>query len=615
MPDWSYHPLFKPWLSILPGNAGREFIHRGMSTIAKFPGGRSFIEFLGHMSPSEKLHRNLFGLHFNSPVGLSGKIDPQLSGIEAFPNLGFGAIEVGPIAKFPREPRTAASLSKKNDAFILPEYAETIGLIATKNKLTTSRTVPILIRLEEPLIIAEHLKDAGDVFIIEIDSIESIDDLTYIKTVLEDKPVLLAIRHSAAASNLLKLKSASHIADGIMIEDDRILSDSKQVLPIQQTDEMIYALNIIKNEFDLPVVTSGGVAEPSDALALIEAGAELVFLSGGYVASGPGLPKRINEALLDELGDGRTELPGWIWYWLFGLFILFGGALVLFFSFTKVILFYDEAFMQMTRLELMAYNPNLYKFMSHDRMTLAGTMISGGFIYMQLARHGIRYGIHWAKRAFDIGAITGFLGIMLFLGFGYFDWLHGLFWLILLPFYITGYKKTSSANQSPSSKNRTNHLAWKKAVYGQLLFVILGFSFVLGGIVISTIGTTYVFVDTDLKYICMTPDQLNALNEKLIPVIAHDRAGFGSALFSVGMLVLTLSLWGFHEGSAWVWRTFLIGGIPAFTAGIFTHLYIGYIDFIHLLPAYFALALYLGGLFLTRDYFKKDDSRGCSQNL
>lgn len=605
MPDWSYHPLFKTWLSILPGNAGRELIHRGMSTIAKFPGGRSFIEFLGHMSPSEKLHRNLFGLQFSSPVGLSGKIDPQLSGIEAFPNLGFGAIEVGPITKFPREPETAGSLSKTNDALILPEHAETIGLIATINKLTKSPTVPVLIRLEEPHIIAGHLKDAGDAFIIEIDSIESIDDLTHIKTVLENKPVLLAIRHSAVADNLLKVKSASQFVDGIMIEEDRKLTAGTQVLPLQQTDGLIHALNMIKNEIDLPVVTSGGVAEPADALSLIEAGAELVFLSGGYVASGPGLPKRINEALLDELGDEKKELPGWIWYWLFGLFILIGGALVLFFSFTKVILFYDEAFMQMTRLELMAYNPNLYKFMSHDRMTLAGTMISGGFIYMQLARHGIRYGIHWARKAFNIGAITGFLGIMLFLGFGYFDWLHGLFWLILLPFYIIGCIKTRSANQSPSSKNRTNHSSWKKAVYGQLMFVILGFSFVLGGIVISTIGATYVFVDTDLTYICMTPDQLNALNEKLIPVIAHDRAGFGSALFSVGLLVLTLSLWGFHEGSAWVWRTFLIGGIPAFSAGIFTHLYIGYIDFIHLLPAYFALALYIGGLLLTKDYFKK----------
>jgi dihydroorotate dehydrogenase len=605
MPDWSYHPLFKPWLPLLPGNAGREFIHRGMSFLSQIPGGRPFIECLGHMSPSEKLSRTLFGLHFDSPVGLSGKIDPKLSGINVFGSLGFGVIEVGPITKLPRGPGTAAGLSKTKDALVLPEETETIGLIATKSKITNTRTVPILIRLEEPLHIAEHLKDTGDAFIIELDQIHSIDDLSYIKSLLENKAVLIAISHSIVADHLPKLHAAGQLADGFMIEEDSIVTDGEQVLPLQQTAGMVDAVMRMKKEFDLPVITSGGVVQPADALALFEAGAELVFLSGGYVASGPGLPKRINEALMDDLGEERKVLPGWIWYWLFGLFILLGGAVVLFFSFTKVILFYDEAFMQMTRLELMAYNPNLFKFMSHDRMTLAGTMISGGFIYMQLARHGIRYGLHWARRAFNIGAITGFLGILLFLGFGYFDWLHGLFWLLLLPFYIVGYRKTRPANQSPSSKNRENSPSWKKAVYGQLLFVILGFSFVIGGIVISTIGATTVFVDTDLTYICMTPDQMNQLNEKLIPVIAHDRAGFGSALFSVGLLVLTLSLWGFHEGSAWVWRTFLFGGIPAFAAGLLTHFYIGYIDFIHLLPAYFALALYIGGLALTKDYFKK----------
>ncbi|WP_079507772.1 dihydroorotate dehydrogenase [Mesobacillus jeotgali] len=604
MPDWSYHPLFKPWLSRLPGNAGRELIHRGMSTISKLPGGRSFIEFLGHLSPSEKISRSLFGVHFKSPIGLSGKIDPGLTGIHAFPNLGFGAIEIGPITTQPRKPETKASISPTGDVLILPENPQTIGLKATIESLKkASVTVPVMIRIEEPEIIAGQLKEIGDAFVIGIDCIKSREDLVNLKTVLSNKPLLLAIRHSEVGESLSKLKFASQFCDGIMIEEDRVLTAHNQVLPLQQTNDLVRAIELVKQKIALPVITSGGVAEPADALELFKAGAELVFLSGGYVASGPGLPKRIYEAMLDCRQEEKVIYPGWLWYWLFGLFILIGGSVVLFFSFTKVILSYDEAFMQMSRLELMAYNPNLYKFMSHDRMTLAGTMISGGYIYMQLARHGIRHGIHWTRKAYNIGAITGFLGILLFLGFGYFDWVHGLFWLILLPVYILGFRKTRAVNEPPISKNRTNHPAWKKAVYGQFMFVILGFSFVLGGIVISTIGATYVFVDTDLQYICMTPDQLNSLNQKLIPVIAHDRAGFGSALFSVGLLVLTLALWGFHEGSSWVWRAFLFGGIPAFSAGIFTHFYIGYIDFIHLLPAYFALALYLGGLWLTKDFF------------
>jgi len=608
MPDWSYHPMFKPWLTRLPGNSGREFIHKGMSTIANIPGGTHFIEFLGHMAPTEKLTKNLFGLEFESPVGLSGKIDPELSGIHAFPHLGFGCIEVGPVTSLPSVPDAATFLSPKDSALILPEKTESIGLVATISRLKKLRKHqnPILIRLGELEAANEELADSGDLFIIGLDLIKSIQRLTYLKQILRNKPVLIAIKHNQTAESLPKLKAFSALASGIVIDEVEYLKDGKRKTPLKQIDGMLDALRQLKKEINLPLITSGGILEPADGLALLTGGAELIFLSGGYVATGPGLPKRIHEALLDTRLIANDEVPGWIWFWLFGLFILLGGTVALFFSLTKVILFYDEAFMQMSRLELMALNPNLYKFMSHDRMTLAGTMISGGFIYMQLARHGIRYGIHWTRRAFNIAAITGFLGILLFIGFGYFDWLHGLFWLILLPLYIIGYRKTSLSNQPPTSKNRTNHAIWKKAVYGQLLFVMLGFSFVIGGAVISSIGATNVFVDTDLQYICMTPEQLNELNEKLIPVIAHDRAGFGSALLSVGLLVLLLALWGFHEGASWMWRTFLFGGMPAFTAGILTHLYIGYIDFIHLLPAYFALAMYLAGLWLSKDFFMKE---------
>ena len=72
MPDWSYHPLFKPVLSRLPGTQGREFIHRGMSLISTLPGGTPFIEFLGHMNPSHELQKEILGLNISNPIGLSG---------------------------------------------------------------------------------------------------------------------------------------------------------------------------------------------------------------------------------------------------------------------------------------------------------------------------------------------------------------------------------------------------------------------------------------------------------------------------------------------------------------------------------------------------------------
>ncbi|WP_417899254.1 hypothetical protein ABN702_02465 [Bacillus haimaensis] len=269
------------------------------------------------------------------------------------------------------------------------------------------------------------------------------------------------------------------------------------------------------------------------------------------------------------------------------------------FGVTSIVLPYDEHFLGMKKEEIWLFNERIMLFMAHDRLTLAGTMISGGIVYMQLAKNGVRHGLLWAKQAIDAAAIIGFLGIYSFIGYGYFDWLHLLFWLVLLPFYLNGFLKTKGLNGTPSSGNLKNHSKWKASLYGQLLFVILGFSFVVGGIIISYIGVTSVFVPTDIIYICMPPEMLEAFNQRLIPVLAHDRAGFGSALLSVGLLVLMLALWGIHEGKRWVWWTFLVGGLPAFITGINIHIAIGYTTLIHLLPAYFAATLFIGGLVLT----------------
>lgn len=82
-------------------------------------------------------------------------------------------------------------------------------------------------------------------------------------------------------------------------------------------------------------------------------------------------------------------------------------------------------------------------------------------------------------------------------------------------------------------------------------------------------------MSTDLGFLCMSPEMFDQISKNFIPVIAHDRAGFGSALVSVGLLVLMISLWGFRKGERWIWNTLCLGASPAFIAGIGTHFYIG----------------------------------------
>ena len=253
MPDWSYHPMFKPWLSRLPGNSGREFIHRGMSLIASMPGGTPFIEFLGHMGPSEKLTKDLFGFQFRSPVGFSGKIDPQLTGMTAFPHLGFGFIEVGPVTTLPITPDQVPFLSKDEYTISYPIQRESIGVEATIRKLNKRRVphTPILIRLNDFDVADGDVADFGDIFIINADSMNSMDELAIIKQKLNNKPVLLAIQHNQAPESLLKLKSLSELASGVVIDEESYEKDGVFKTPMQQTAGKLDALKVIKKQIDL----------------------------------------------------------------------------------------------------------------------------------------------------------------------------------------------------------------------------------------------------------------------------------------------------------------------------------------------------------------------------
>ncbi len=172
--------------------------------------------------------------------------------------------------------------------------------------------------------------------------------------------------------------------------------------------------------------------EPQDALDLLKAGADGIMLHSGLVYAGPGLPKRINEAIVYEQ-ISKLPVPQtpsfwkhWGWMCLLGIGMMIGGIFSWIIAATSVLLPYDLDFIGMSLEELRHINPNLLHFMSHDRVTLAGTMISIGILYYQLAKHGIREGLHWARTALLTSGVVGFLSFFLYLGYGYFDPFHAL---------------------------------------------------------------------------------------------------------------------------------------------------------------------------------------------
>jgi len=118
------------------------------------------------------------------------------------------------------------------------------------------------------------------------------------------------------------------------------------------------------------------------------------------------------------------------------------------------------------------------------------------------------------------------------------------------------------------------------------------------GLTIQGVGMTRVFVPTDLSFMGISVEQLQAINPRLIPLIAHDRAGFGGGVATVGWLALASVWWAVPSRS--LWQALLVAGIAGWSTAIGVHPVIGYTDAIHLAPAVTGAVLFFAGLALTR---------------
>lgn len=242
---------------------------------------------------------------------------------------------------------------------------------------------------------------------------------------------------------------------------------------------------------------------------------------------------------------------------------------------TTTLLPYDEEFVGLTRAQIAAADPRILAFMTHDRITLAGVLIAVGLMYVVLARRALRYGERWAWDAVALSAAIGFASFLLFLGFRYFDVLHFIVTLLILPFFLL----------LLTSRPRRGAAPTRVRSFGELVFVSLGAGLVLAGLTISALGVTDVFVPSDLDFLGLSRAQLDGLSPQLIPVIAHDRAGLGGVIACLGVLLVVVSWSGLGPGRSWLWWTLLASGCIAVLSAVGVHVATGYVDVLHLAPA------------------------------
>lgn len=305
------------------------------------------------------------------------------------------------------------------------------------------------------------------------------------------------------------------------------------------------------------------------------------------------------------MDDGRPLIT------LTGLCLGLSGAFALLQSATGHFLPHDIAYLQMSAQELCGINQcRIVHFMFHDRVSFGGALIAVAALYLWLAAFPLRAGEHWAWWTLCLSGLTGFGSFLSYLGYGYLDAWHAVATVILLPSFVGGLYVTYHrlitnsvtrvpARQQVSWSRPCGLVNWRSRTGAGRACLLLAATGMIGaGTTILSIGMTEVFVPTDLTYMGLTRAALDAINPRLIPLIAHDRAGFGGAIATAGLLLLAC-VW-CSPVTRSLWQGLLFCGIVGWGTSIGIHPLIGYTDATHLAPAVMGATLYFAGLALTR---------------
>jgi hypothetical protein len=311
--------------------------------------------------------------------------------------------------------------------------------------------------------------------------------------------------------------------------------------------------------------------------------------------------------LTSLIGDGRPLLA------LVAVSLMFSGGFALFLSATGHFLPHDVRFLGMDKEQLCRINQcRIVHFMFHDRVSFGGALIAIGWLYLWLVQFPLRQGEPWAWWVFVLSGITGFGSFLAYLSYGYLDSWHGVATLFLLPTQLLGlivsWRHLKVRNGVRSLlKPGAPFAPWSSNSWGRALLLGTGVGLVLGGSTICVVGMTNVFVPQDLRYIGLTAGDFNAINPRLVPLIAHDRAGFGGGIATCG-LILCLCTW-HGRPSRSLWQALALAGGTGFITAIGVHPLIGYTDFSHLLPAYVGAAMFLAGIALSyRPMYRGEES-------
>lgn len=296
------------------------------------------------------------------------------------------------------------------------------------------------------------------------------------------------------------------------------------------------------------------------------------------------------------IGDGRPLLL------VVASALLFAGGFAMFLAATGEFLPQDIHYLGMTADDLCSVaDCRVTDFMIHDRASFGGTLFGLGVLYVWLTVFPLSSGTQWAWWVWLVSGTIGFATFLAYLGYGYLDTWHGLGTLLMVPVYVLGMVRTRRLVDGPLDIRSLFRVgAWSTTrdhfALGRLLLIVAAGAVAVSGLIILRIGVGDTFVAEDLDFIGRTSDELHAVHPHLVPLLAHDRAGFGGGVLTLGLTTM-LCLW--CAGlSRHLHQAVALAGLFSLGAALTVHFAVGYTNAFHLAPAVLGAASLIAGLAL-----------------
>ncbi len=337
-----YKLFIRPFLFLFDPEKVHHFSFQFIKTIHKIP----FLTFIlkkTYSTTSEKLETEVFGIKFPNRVGLAAGFDKDAKLFNELSDFGFGFIEIGTLTPVAQEGNPKKRLFRlKNENAIINRMGFNNGGVKAavarlkKNKkviiggnIGKNKITPNEQAVNDYLICFDELFDFVDYFVVNVSSpntpnlreLQDKEPLTNLLNTLQNKnvtykkpkPILLKIAPDLTDNQLLdiiEIVNTTHIAGVIAtnttISRDGLTSKNKIEIgglsgkPLKNRATEVIRFLSEKSNRSFPIIGVGGIHSAADAIEKLEAGASLIQLYTGFIYEGPGLIKKINNAILNK---------------------------------------------------------------------------------------------------------------------------------------------------------------------------------------------------------------------------------------------------------------------------------------------------------------------------